>query len=138
MTEQTKQIDWNTATWGEIGRDIAKQMEGRENDDFYLQSLASKAVAIVKKREPEFDPHDPKKRPQQVALNQINRVIDKKYPRLETAKDNYWFDAKGKQDLLKWRHNIFKYMTLGRGIKPIPNQEIEIPSVLEQPTSRAT
>jgi hypothetical protein len=133
MAEQTQPIDWNTATWGAIGKDIIKCMEGREGDESFLKSLAEKAVATVKDREAEIDPHDPKKRPQQIALNQINRVIDKEYPRLDTATENYWYDSKGKQDLKKWRHNIFKYMTLGRGIKPIPNFEIETPSAPGQP-----
>jgi hypothetical protein len=130
MTEQTKPIDWNTATWGKIGEDIVRRMEGREADDSLLQSLAENAVATVGSREP--------KDKQQVALNQINRAIAKVYPRLDSETKNYWLDPKGKQDLPKWRHNIFKYMTLGRGIKPIPSQEIEPLEVLEQLTEQLT
>ncbi len=104
MTEQTKPIDWNTATWGKIGEDIVRQMEGREDDDSLLQSLAENAVATVKRRESKDE--------QQVALNQINRAISKVYPRLSSETKNYWLDPKGKQELPKWRHNIFKYMTL--------------------------
>lgn len=126
----SEQIDWDTATWGAIGKDIVEQMKGRENDDSFLQSLASKALTTVKNREVLND--------QQVAVNQINRAITKTYPRLHSEASNYWYDPKGQQNLSKWRHNIFKYMTLGRGIKPIPNQEIETPSALGQPLSQKT
>src|SRR5919202_6575012 len=118
----TKQIDWNTATWGEIGRDIILQMEGHADDDNFLQSLASKAVATVRNREAEGE--------QQVALNQINREIAKAYPRLASETKNYWLDPKGKQDLPKWRHNIFKRMTLGPGVHPIRRQAIPAHSAL--------
>jgi hypothetical protein len=128
MAKQTQPIDWNTATWGEIGRDIARQMKGREDDESFLASLAENAVATVKRRESKDD--------QQVALNQINRAISNVYPRLSSETKNYWFDQKGKQELRKWRHNIFKYMTLGRGIKPIPNQATE--QATEQPTEQPT
>jgi len=140
MTGQTKQIDWNTATWGKIGRDIIQQMEGREDDDSLLQSLAEKAVATIKAREVEVDPDNPKKRPQQSALSQINRAILEKYPRLSSEVANYWYYANGQENENKWRHNIFKYLTLGRGIRPIPNQEVEPPKtaeqVVEQPTEQ--
>jgi hypothetical protein len=135
MSKQTKPIDWNTATWGEIGRDIVQQMEGREDDDSFLQSLAEKAVATIKARELELDTDNPKKRPQQSALSRINRPILEKYPRLSSEAANYWYYANGQEKEHKWRHNIFKYLTLGRGIKPIPNQETD---TLDQPTEQPT
>jgi hypothetical protein len=140
MKGQTEQIDWNTATWGEIGRDIIQQMEGREDDDSLLQSLAEKALATINARELEVDPDNPKKRPQQSALSQINRAILAKYPRLSSEVANYWYYANGQEKENKWRHNIFKYLTLGRGIRSIPNQEVE-PSktpeqIVEQPTEQ--
>ena len=140
MTGQTELIDWNKATWGEIGRDIIQQMEGREDDDSLLQSLADKAVATVKSRVAEIVPDNPKKRPQQSALSQINRPILDKYPRLPSEVANYWYDASGQEKENTWRHNIFKYLTLGRGIRPIPNQDVE-PSktpeqIVKQPTEQ--
>jgi hypothetical protein len=115
----TEQLDWATATWGKIGKDIIQLMNGKEDDEDYLKALADKAVATVKERVTE------EKDKQQVALNQINRVIDDVYKRLESEAPNYWHDPKGQKHLPKWRHNIFKYLTLGRGIKPVPKPESE-------------
>jgi hypothetical protein len=111
----TEQLDWATATWGEIGRDILQLMKGKEDDETHLKMLAEKAVAMVQGRESEEK--------QQVSLNQINRAIAKTYPRLESEAPNYWHDHKGREKLHKWRHNIFKYLTLGRGIKTVPEPE---------------
>jgi hypothetical protein len=90
-------------------------MEGREDDEDYLKSLAEKALAIVREREP--------KKKQRSAVSRINRVLLETYPRLESEAPNYWYDPEGQEKLLKWRHNIFKYLTLGRGIKIVPEPE---------------
>jgi hypothetical protein len=114
MNEQ--QLDWTTATFPDIARDIVKLMNGREDDEDYLKTLAEKALAIVREREPENKQGD--------VVNRINRIVRDTYPRLETEAPNYWHDPNGKENLPNWRHNIFKYLTTGRGIKPIPEIEV--------------
>ncbi len=125
----SKDIDWVTASYRAIGKDIASKMEGREDDEELLENLALKAVGIVHLRE-----ETTKK--QQSAIGQINKGIHTKYPRLDAEAPFYWFDDGGQSDLPKWRHNIFKYLTLGRGKKQPPEQVVEQTS--EQPTEQTS
>jgi len=113
-----EQLDWTTATFPDIARDIARMMEGREDDEDYLKSLAEKAIAVVREREP--------KNKQASAISRINRVLLGTYPRLESEAPNYWYDPEGQEKLFDWRHNIFKYLTLGRGIKSVPKPESQL------------
>ena len=114
----SQEIDWVTITYGAIGRDIVSKMEGKEDDEGLLENLALKAVGIIRLREETIDG-------QTKAIKQISDVILAKYPRLESETPNYWFDKTGKKVLPKWRHNIFKYLTLGRGKKQPTDQTPE-------------
>lgn len=120
-------IDWSTAGWDDIGRDIVTQMKGREDDEAFLESLAVKAVGVIKTRVKE-------EKAQTTPLKQISRQILEVYDRCPTETPNYWYDPAGKADLKKWRHNIFKYLTLGRGKKQSTDPSTVLPT--EQPTKQ--
>jgi hypothetical protein len=111
----TKQRDWTEDDWlnkgyGSIGEYIASKIGNKGNDEKWLKSLADKAIRAVKKREESYDE-------QQSAVSQIARGIHKTFPRSKDELPNYWHDSAGRATFPKWRHNIFKYLTLGRGIK---------------------
>jgi hypothetical protein len=79
-------------------------------------------------------------------MSQIARGIHKTLPRSKDELPNYWYDSAGRATLPKWRHNIFKYLTLGRGIKQptekpdeqtaevVTQQKTELKQVVEPPT----
>lgn len=108
----------------DIGKEILRLMKGREGDEDFLKSLACKGVAAIRERDNAS-----------VCLKQISRRINEVYPRLAEESLNYWHDPKGQEKQLKWRHNIFKYLTLGRGIKPVPETESQ-PVQTETATSK--
>jgi hypothetical protein len=115
MDEMTKQRDWTKEDWlnksyGSIGERIAEEIGSKGSDEELLKSLADKAIRAVKKREE--SPGD-----RQSAMSQIARGIHKTFPRSKDELPNYWYDSAGRATLAKWRHNIFKYLTIGRGIK---------------------
>ena len=115
MDEMTEQYDWQGMKCGwegksprAVGRDIAERIKGRECDEELLKAIASHAIDFAKKEVPQK---------QQSVVSRINDGILGTFPRSDKELPNYWFDAGGQSDSKKWRHNIFKYLTLGRGIK---------------------
>lgn len=90
-------------TWGRMGRDLSKQLEGMTDEN------AIKALAIATLKEiyqlPAADDRDK-------ALKQINRELLKTFPRSEFEIPVYWHDPKGREAQPKWRHLIFKHLTL--------------------------
>jgi hypothetical protein len=91
-------------TWGQIGKKIASKLE-KMIDEESIKALALETIKEIKDRN-----ETPDKRTN--ALKMINREILKKFPRKESLAECYYHDPTGKADLPKWRHLIFKYLTL--------------------------
>lgn len=90
--------------WGEMGKGIAQRLEGLV-DEQAIKVLAQEAIQAIHKQESE-----PAKRVN--ALKMVSREILKKFPRMGSETPCYYHDPAGKADLPKWRHLIFKYLTL--------------------------
>lgn len=90
-------------SWGKVGREIVGQMDKKDAD---YKSLALDAIAKIY----EAFPDNPQKRKN--ALTSISREILKKYPRSHEEKSNYYLDSNGKEELGKWRHEIYQWLTL--------------------------
>jgi len=91
-------------TWGKTGKDIAKQLEDL-SDEQSIKAVAAKTMQAIHAKE-----GTPEKRAN--ALKMLNRELLKKFPRKEEETKSYYHDPSGKADLPKWRHLIFKYLTL--------------------------
>jgi hypothetical protein len=90
-------------TWGKKGREIASKLE-EMTDEGSIKALAFTTVEEIKRSE------SPEKRSN--ALKMVSREILKKFPRRDSEAECYYPDPSGKADLPKWRHAIFKYLTL--------------------------
>ena len=90
-------------TWGKKGREIASLLEGMTDQDS-IKFLGQTTIQEIKSAE------TPDKRTN--ALKMVSREILKKFPRRDSETDCYYHDLGGKSDLSKWRHLIFKYLTL--------------------------
>jgi hypothetical protein len=95
-----------TQSWGSIGREIIQQLQGGI-DEKALKKLGQATINKIYEREETAEKRDK-------ALKMISREILKKFPRMDVETQNYWHDDRGKADLKRWRHNIFKYLTLDR------------------------
>lgn len=89
--------------WGEIGREIVKEMD-KEDADY--KALALDAIAKIC----ETCPDDVQSRKN--ALTSISREVRKKYPRSCEEKPGYFYDSSGKESQGKWRHEIYQWLTL--------------------------
>jgi hypothetical protein len=96
MTEQKK--------WGEVGRELAIKLEN-VTDETKIKALGDATIQEILSRE-----STPEGRAN--ALRMVNREITKKYPRLESKAPLYWHDPKGQKSQPKWRHLVFKSLTL--------------------------
>jgi hypothetical protein len=96
MTEQK--------TWGAIGRELAQKLEG-VTDEPSIKALGDAVIQDILRQEA-----TPKERAN--ALRMVNREIMKQYPRLSSEAPAYWYDPKGKESQPKWRHLVFKSLTL--------------------------
>ena len=96
MTEQK--------TWGAVGRELAQKLKDI-TDEAAIKALGDTTMQDILIRE-----STPKARAN--ALRMLNREIDKQYPRLESEAPLHWHDPRGKESLKKWRHLIFKSLTL--------------------------
>ena len=95
-----------TQSWGSIGKEIVEQLE-RSIGETALKKLGQATINKIYEREQTADGRDK-------ALKMISREILKKFPRMDSETKGYWHDDRGKANLPKWRHNIFKYLTLDR------------------------
>jgi hypothetical protein len=96
MTEQK--------TWGTVGRELAQKLEG-VTDEAAIKALGDATMKDILNREPTA-------KGRTNALRMVNREVDKQYPRLESEAPLHWHDPRGKESLKKWRHLIFKSLTL--------------------------
>jgi hypothetical protein len=96
MTEQKK--------WGEVGRELAEKVK-EATDEEVIKSLGEAASREIFNRESTSEGRAN-------ALKMMNRELLKHFPRLRSEAPAYWCDPKGKESLPKWRHLIFKYLTL--------------------------
>jgi hypothetical protein len=96
MTEQK--------TWGGVGRELIEKLKGI-TDEASIKALGDATIQDILSRE-----STPKGRAN--ALRMVSREITKQYPRLESEAPAYWHDARGKESQPKWRHLIFKSLTL--------------------------
>lgn len=90
-------------TWGKIGRELTEKLDGA--DEATIQVLGKATLRDILTSEATYEG-------QSKALKMINRELLKTYPRLEKEAPNYWHDANGRVDAPKWRHLIFKSLTL--------------------------
>ncbi len=93
-------------TWGEKGRQLTNQLEG-VTDEGAIKALAIAALNDI------YDSSDSAS-DRTNALKLIAREILKKFPRKEEQTESYYHDPSGKVNLPKWRHLVFKYLTLER------------------------
>jgi hypothetical protein len=122
-------------TWGKLGKEIASKLEGI-TDEYVIKAMGELTIQEIKSSE------SPSKRSN--ALKMVSREILKKFPRRESKTKCYYYDPAGRGDLPKWRHLIFKYLTLDSAdwqavreeSQLEPTQPIEQP--IEQPTERPT
>jgi hypothetical protein len=96
MTEQKK--------WGEIGRELAQKLKD-VTDEAAILALGETTMQEILKRESTAEGRAN-------ALRMVKREVDKKYPRLESEAPLHWHDPRGKESLKKWRHLVFKPLTL--------------------------
>lgn len=90
--------------WGQKGRDLAKQLQGLR-DEQSIKDLAFQSIQAIYAQETV-----PDKRAN--ALKMINRELLKHFPRVNSETPAYWYDPKGREAQAKWRHLIFKHLTL--------------------------
>jgi hypothetical protein len=96
MTEQK--------TWGAVGRELVEKLKG-VTDEPSIKALGDAVIQDILRQEA-----TPKERAN--ALRMVNREIMKQYPRLSSEAPAYWYDPKGKESQSKWRHLVFKSLTL--------------------------
>ena len=96
MTEQK--------TWGAVGREWVEKLKG-VTDEPSITAWGDAVIQDILRQEA-----TPKERAN--ALRMVNREIMKQYPRLSSEATAYWYDPKGKESQPKWRHLIFKSLTL--------------------------
>jgi hypothetical protein len=89
--------------WGQVGRELAANLQDLTDEE----SIRALAIATIKDIAKEETPDA-----RTNALRMLNREILKKFPRKEAKEQNYWHDPKGRESQPKWRHLIFKYLTL--------------------------
>lgn len=106
----------NTQSWGSIGKEIVEKLETNIGEKA-LKKLAQATIKKIYEREQTADGREK-------ALKMISREILKKFPRMDFETKGYWLDDRGKANLPKWRHNIFKHLTLDR-FDESHEQEIE-------------
>lgn len=94
-------------TWGQIGRELTARLDGL-TDEEAIKTLGKVTIQEIFERETTYQG-------QTNALKLISRELLKKYPRAESPQSkSYWHDNRGKDNLPKWRHAIFRYLTFGR------------------------
>ncbi|MEC4805704.1 MAG: hypothetical protein SAJ12_06785 [Jaaginema sp. PMC 1079.18] len=86
--------------WPQLGREIVEKLQS-ENDSERIAAIGQEAIALIQG-------HD---KPEN-ALKSVSRQVLKAFPRELEEKPNYYYDSGGKGDLLKWRHLIFRTLTL--------------------------
>lgn len=96
MTEQKK--------WGEVGRELAQKLKS-VTDEAAILALGETTMQEILNRESTAEGRAN-------ALRMVKREVDKKYPRLESKAPLHWHDSRGKESLKKWRHLVFKSLTL--------------------------
>jgi hypothetical protein len=96
MTEQK--------TWGAVGRELVEKLKG-VTDEPSIKASGDAVIQDILRQEA-----TPKERAN--ALRMVNREIMKQYPRLSSEAPAYWYDPKGKESQPKWRHLVFKSLTL--------------------------
>jgi hypothetical protein len=117
-------------SWGKQGKQIANKLE-ETTDASIIETLGLKTIQEIKDKE------SPEK--QRNALKMVSREILKIFPRRESEAACYYYDHAGKADLPKWRHLIFKSLTLDsavRGDDQTTEQATE--QTTEQPTKQPT
>jgi hypothetical protein len=113
-------------SWGKLGKQIANKLE-ETTDESIIEALGLKTIQEIK------DNESPEK--QRNALKMVSREILKIFPRRESEAECYYYDHAGKADLPKWRHLIFKSLTLDSAVRG-DDQTTE--QATEQPTKQPT
>jgi len=98
MTEQTKE-----KTWGEVGRELAQKLANM-TDEASITALGEATMQDINQV--------PTPDGRANALRMVNREVEKQCPRLDSEAPLYWHDPGGRKSLKKWRHLIFKTLTL--------------------------
>lgn len=106
-----------TKKWGRVGRDLTAKLAELTDEDT-IKALGEATIQQILEGETTFEARS-------IALKLINREILKAYPRRDSEAPSYWHDASGKANLSKWRHAIFRHLTLGRSESTETAPEIE-------------
>ena len=95
-------------SWGKLGKQIANKLE-ETTDESIIEALGLITIQEIKDKE------SPEK--QRNALKMVSREVLKRFPRRESEAECYYYDHAGKADLPKWRHLIFKSLTLDSAVR---------------------
>jgi hypothetical protein len=114
-------------SWGKLGKQIANKLEGT-TDEYIIEALGQITIQEIR------DSESPEK--QRNALKMVSREILKTFPRRESKTECYYYDPAGKADFKKWRHLIFKSLTLDRADEQPTEQLTE--QLTEQPDEQPT
>jgi hypothetical protein len=98
MTEQTKE-----KTWGEVGRELAQKL-ANVTDEASITALGEATMQSINQV--------PTPEGRANALRMVKKGVEKQCPRLDSEAPLYWYDPTGKKSLKRWRHLIFKTLTL--------------------------
>jgi hypothetical protein len=91
------------ASWGQKGRELNEQLK-EVTDENAIKALANGTLQDIY----QLSSADERAN----ALKQINRELLKAFPRSESEIPGYWHDPKGREAQPKWRHLIFRHLTL--------------------------
>ena len=99
-------------SWGDEGKQLAAKLEGlTEQDEPQIKTLAMAVLDRI---------HQSEENPEKLknALTMVSREVTKRFPRTETKTLAYpqFEDQKGQGTLPKWRHLVFKYLTLDESV----------------------
>jgi hypothetical protein len=111
-------------SWTQLGREIAAKLQN-ETDPDRIAQIGQDAIAQIQQ-------HD---KPDN-ALKSVNREVLKVFPRKSEETPGYYYDEGGKAEWEKWRHIIFKTLTL-EGSEPEAPKEGDKAS-LAKPTKTPT
>jgi hypothetical protein len=121
-------------TWGAVGRELAQKLKG-VTDEAAIKALGDATRQDILNREPTAEGRAN-------ALRMVSREIMKQYPRLSAEAPAYWYDPKGRESQSKWRHLIFKSLSLSTTdwdtVGGEARQEWKATQPTEHPTEQAT
>ncbi len=90
-------------SWGEVGRELAQKL-ANVTDEASITALGEATMQSINQV--------PTPEGRANALRMVKKGVEKQCPRLDSEAPLYWYDPTGKKSLKRWRHLIFKTLTL--------------------------